>query len=261
MRWGLSPRVHRCGRPCFLPLEHKRVGREFRLEKASLTLGARLEACASFVRAGRIPADIGTDHAYLPIWLVSSGKHPRAYASDINEEPVRLATANIARYGLTDKIITLIANGLEKIPPDDVDDIIIAGMGGDNTAEIIAAAEWLRAPRYRLILQPMSHTERLREYLYTHGFTILSERPVCEAKRVYTVISAEFPANSAPFTELDFYIGRLPRDNPYGRALLEKQAGILLATADGMTVKGDQKAAAHWRGLAEQIMAYVKGEE
>ncbi|MBQ5545864.1 MAG: SAM-dependent methyltransferase [Clostridia bacterium] len=225
------------------------------------SLGARLAACADMVREGKVPADIGTDHAYLPIWLVQSGKVPRAYASDIHEEPIQSAKFNIKRYGLSDKIITFTADGLAKIPPDDVDDIIIAGMGGDAIAAILAQADWIRDEKYRLILQPMSHAERLREYLYRHGFTMIDEKPVCEANRIYTVIHATYSTNAKPFTEFDFYAGRLGPDNPLSVRLLEKQADILEAVADGMAAQQLPEQEAHWRSMSAQLREYAHGEE
>lgn len=224
------------------------------------SLGARLETCASFVREGKVPADIGTDHAYLPIWLVYHGRVPRAYASDINEEPIQSAIANIEKYHLSDKIITFTCNGLAKIPPLEVDDIVMAGMGGDNIADILAAADWLTNPKYRLILQPMSHVERLREYLYRHGFGIVTEKPVCESNRIYTVICAAYSPIPSAFTEFDFHAGKLGNENPLSRKLIEKQAGILKAAADGMKAQGNAEREQHLRALSEQLYQYAGRE-
>lgn len=223
------------------------------------SLGARLEACASLVREGKVMADIGTDHAYLPIRLVYDSRIPRAYASDIHEAPIESARENIARYGLNEKIITFTADGLDKIPSQDVDDIVIAGMGGDNIAAILADAQWLASSRYRLILQPMSRSERLREYLYTHHFAILNEKTVCEAKRIYTVICAEYSEEAVAYSEFDFYAGRLNPHDEYARRLLLRQAGILCSEAQGRTAAGDSDEAAHLKELSEQLRRYADG--
>lgn len=217
-------------------------------------LGARLSACAAFVREGRVLADIGTDHAYLPIWLVRTGKIPRAFASDINEEPIQLAKEHIRRYEIDDKITAFTADGMAKIPPDEVDDIVIAGMGGDNIAGILEGAPWLLSPRYHLILQPMSKAERLRAYLYAHQFVILEEKPVCEANRIYTVICAEYTPEPFHYSDFDIYAGRLDKKNPCAAALLQRQAGILRDMADGCAVRHDDKGEKHFRALAEQLL-------
>jgi Predicted SAM-dependent methyltransferase len=222
--------------------------------------GARLEACASFARKGKVAADIGTDHAYLPIWLIQNHISRRVYASDINEEPINVARKNIEEYALTEKIITFTGDGLEKVPREEVDDIIVAGMGGDNIASIIDGAKWLCNRRYRLILQPMSHTERLREYLYSHGFLILTEKAVCESRRLYTVICAEFSGEEFSFDEYDIYAGRLTGTDPDSAAILKKQAGILRAEAEGMARKGNKTEEERLRSLSERLEIIASGK-
>ncbi len=218
-----------------------------------LELGARLEACAGFVREGKVPADIGTDHAYLPIWLVLSGKVPAAYASDINEEPIRSAVKNINYYGLSEKIKTFTASGLEKTPQEKVDDIIIAGMGGDNISAILSGAEWLKNRRYRLILQPMSRASRLREHLYKNGFDIIAEKAISEAERVYTVICAEYSGESLDYDDCSIYSGKLDSSDPNAATLLKKQVRILRSVAEGCAAKGDISGQAHFIELAQQL--------
>lgn len=229
-------------------------------KEKKIEIGARLEACAAFVRRGKIAADIGTDHAYLPIWLVRSGIVPYAYASDINEEPIRSAMNNINSYGLNEKIIAFTADGLSKIPEDKVDDIIIAGMGGDNIAGILSGAKWLKNARYRLIMQPMSRASRLREHLFGNGFDIIEERAVCEAGRIYTVICAEYSGRNSSFDDYDIYAGRLDGSDPNAAALLKKQAGILFSIAEGCAAKGDYSGKAHYVMLAQKLMLNAKGE-
>ena len=223
-------------------------------------LGARLEACAGFVRQGKIPADIGTDHAYLPIYLVREGIVPMAYASDINEEPIISARNNIQKHGLTEKIINFTCDGLKKIPPDKVDDIIIAGMGGDNIATILNGADWLKNAGYRLILQPMSRASRLREYLFTNRFEITEEIAVCEAGRIYTVVCAQYSEQEIAYEDYDIYAGCLDCSDPNAAALMRKQAGILLSVAEGCAAKRDYSGQAHYIRLAERLLNHSKGE-
>lgn len=223
-------------------------------------LGARLETCAGLVRRGKVPADIGTDHAYLPIYLVRNGVVPMAYASDINIDPIISARKNITKHGLSEKIITFTCNGLEKIPPDRIDDVIIAGMGGDNIASIINEADWLKNDRYRLILQPMSRASRLREYLFKNRFEIAEEKAVCEAGRIYTVICAHYSKKEILYDDYDIYAGRLDCSDPNAAALMRKQAGILLSVAEGCAAKRDYSGQAHYIKLAESLMNRSKGE-
>ena len=100
--------------------------------------------CADMTREGSRLADIGTDHAYLPIELCLSGKIPSAIACDINPMPLRSAEENIARFGLSDIIQTRLSDGLDRVAPDEADDIVIAGMGGELIRDILSAEEWIK---------------------------------------------------------------------------------------------------------------------
>ena len=142
-------------------------------------LSRRLSAAFELVREGEIVADIGTDHAVLPIHLVRCGLADSAIATDINKKPLMKAAENIDAVGLSDAIELRLGNGLACISPNEVDTIVIAGMGGELIADILAAAPWLRSGSYKLILQPMSRSERLREYLAAQHFTpFLPIRPM-----------------------------------------------------------------------------------
>ena len=105
----------------------------------------RLEAIASRVRRGCRLADIGTDHAYLPIYLMQRGICERVIAVDINESPLAVAAQNINKANLQDKIALRLGSGLSVLAPDEVDDIVIAGMGGVLFANLLADAPFIRS--------------------------------------------------------------------------------------------------------------------
>jgi len=224
------------------------------MNERMFTLGARLAACAGFVRPGVVAADIGTDHAKLPIWLVSEGIVPKAIASDINKGPIESARRNIARYGLEGKIATYIGSGLETLTPDMAQDIIIAGMGGELIALILSAADWVKDSRYRLILQPMSHPERLREWLFENGFEIIEEQAVTDANKIYSVICAQFGRKKKEFTELDKYAGGLiGKKDELSRSYLCRQARQLRINAQGQRRAGDEALAQQLEKIAEKL--------
>ena len=172
-------------------------------------LDERLVACAEFVRGNSKVADIGTDHAYLPIYLIKTGKIQYAIASDIRKGPLLNAENNLKRYHLQENIEIRLSNGLEKIHREEVDDIIIAGMGGEIIVDILSKANWVKDKAKRLILQPMSMEEKVRQFLYREKFKIIGERIVISDGKVYTVMCAEFFGEDYKTTELYPFIGTL----------------------------------------------------
>lgn len=168
-------------------------------------ISKRLETAASFSRKGSRIADVGTDHAYLPIYLYASGLTPGGVASDINEGPVMRARINVRGYRADRAIDVVRTDGLRGLDKYDPRDIFILGMGGELIANIIDAADWVRDGKIRLILQPMTHPELLRKYLADNGFSIVGESLVKEDK-IYQIICAEYSGEpySAELGELHF---------------------------------------------------------
>ena len=175
----------------------------------SVKLTPRLMTAVPFVRGGRLLADIGTDHAYLPIYLceqgiltpVTSGNGEIlcALAADINKGPVERADQHIAAAGLMSRIKTRQTDGLDGLDAYDPADIVIFGMGGELIAAILAASPWVNREGRRLILQPMTHAEKLREYLLSAGFVIVGETLSREGDRIYQTVCAEpTPEGSTP---------------------------------------------------------------
>ena len=129
-----------------------------------MVLDKRLRAAADMVPAGARLADIGSDHAYLPIALCLENRIEYALASDINEGPVKAAMANIAKNGLEERIRAVRADGLDETEPFAPDCITVLGMGGELIVSILSRAEWIRDGRITLVLQPMTHPEILAKY-------------------------------------------------------------------------------------------------
>lgn len=220
----------------------------------SSQLSPRLALCAAFVREGSSVADIGTDHALLPIWLVRSGKAVKAIASDINEGPIARARLNIGRCGMEDRVETVVADGLAGVQPDQVTDIIIAGMGGDLIAAILEAAPWVKDSRYRLILQPMSHAERLREFLFANGFAIGQEQAVKDSGRVYSVMCVSY-AGTVEYSQVMLYGGLLTgSEEPAAREYLTRTAAALRRKAEGLRAAAQQEEAARLDSIADDLL-------
>lgn len=216
----------------------------------------RLLAAASFVRRGAVFADIGTDHAYLPVFLVSSGMVERAFAADINRGPLDRADENIALSGLAGQIETRLTDGLCGLEGLSITDIAICGMGGELIARIINDAPWVRDERVRLILQPMTKAELLREYLTSQGFRMVDETLV-ESDRVYQVICAEFCGEKEEYTPLELLLGRynLSRGGELLSTLVEALKRTLNTRIEGKRVSGRDSS------YEEQILEDIKKRE
>lgn len=177
-------------------------------ETVRFHLDERLAACAEML-SGRPLADIGTDHAYLPLFAVLSGIAERAVAADIREGPLERARLHVEKYGAEGKIALRLSDGLHNIGPAEADDIVIAGMGGETILQILSETDWVRDPAKRLILQPMSKEETLRCWLREQGFTAEREKAVLSSGKVYAVMQVSYTGISRNEGELFPLIGLL----------------------------------------------------
>lgn len=174
----------------------------------------RLTLAAELLGRAEVVADIGTDHALLPIYMVENGIADRVIACDIAAGPLSVAKENVATHGYERKISLRLADGLEGVAPGECNAVTITGMGGETIAGIIEKAEWLKTERQTLVLQPMSCDDRLRNYLNNNGFEILKEVAVYAAGRVYVLIKAVF-TDCKPKTTPEYkYIGELLISKP-----------------------------------------------
>ena len=154
-----------------------------------MVLGERLSAVASFVKKGAKVADIGTDHAKIPIYLVKNNKISFAVASDKNEGPLAFAKKNVSSFGLEKNIKIVRGDGLESLKIGEVDTIIIAGMGGRLITEILSNSPQILTKITHLILQPMNEGNILREWLQKNNWKIENEILVKEDNKIYEIIS------------------------------------------------------------------------
>ena len=173
-----------------------------------MPLNSRLLKIAGMIREGDRVADIGTDHAYLPVFLIKSGKHSKVFACDIGDGPLKKAAENINKSNVGG-IILRKGDGLLAVEPSEVDTVVIAGMGGDLIARILAAAEWVKDSRYEFILQPMTSVEDLRQYICEAGFYVLKEEAVKSQGRIYTVMKVRYSGEFRPCDALFRYFGLL----------------------------------------------------
>ena len=152
-----------------------------------LPISDRLLACAGFVAPGARVADIGCDHGYLSIHLLTGGIAVSCIASDINEGPLQSAMYNARKFGVADRMSFHLSDGVRNIPRD-FDTLVCAGMGADTMIHILESAPWLRNCQYRMILQCQTKTHLLRQYLSENGWFIQDEVVLKDGKFLYTVM-------------------------------------------------------------------------
>ncbi|HHV63540.1 MAG TPA: SAM-dependent methyltransferase, partial [Peptococcaceae bacterium] len=155
----------------------------------TIKLGPRLHTIASYVPPGARLADIGTDHAYLPVYLVQKGIIAKAIGVDIHQGPYTAACQTVKDYGLDNKIEVRLGNGLAPLEPGEVDTLTIAGMGGVTILEILNSNPLVTQEVSALILQPQGAEHRVRRELLAEGWKMQEECLVEEDERIYTVMS------------------------------------------------------------------------
>lgn len=156
-----------------------------------MELSHRLAAIASFIPPGARVADIGSDHAMLPLYLVSTGRSPGVIASDINEKPYLIACRQVEAAAAGDRVEVRKGDGLAVLRPGEVDVIVIAGMGANTIMGILSRSPEVLAGISRLVLQPMSHPGALRRWLAQNSWRLADEEVLREDGKFYVIIVAE----------------------------------------------------------------------
>ena len=170
-----------------------------------VSLSKRLNAVASLVELGSSVADVGTDHGYIPVYLVENKISPFVVAMDINEKPLASCKSLVKAAGFEDVISTRLSNGLEKLDRGECDTVIIAGMGAELIVDILSNCDFVN--ELHLILQPMTHPEIARKYLYDNGFEINNDFIVTDAKHSYSIFDANYTGKITPKVPKDYFLG------------------------------------------------------
>jgi tRNA (adenine22-N1)-methyltransferase len=167
-----------------------------------LKLTPRLQAIADSISDCKVLADIGTDHAHLPIYLMLKGKIAKAIATDINKGPIEIAQKRIRQNGLLDKIEARQGSGLAVLKPMEADTIVIAGMGGMLISDILEQNQEVAKAANTLILQPMLDAGKLRKYLLENGYEIFDEELAKEDRKLYEIIWARYTGEKQEAKEI-----------------------------------------------------------
>ena len=172
-------------------------------------LNPRLYKIAQLIPNCNTLADIGTDHAYLPVFLVSNGICKKAIASDIAEGPLKRANNTVVSAGLSDKICLRKGEGLCTLSEKEADAVCIAGMGGLLISKILNDGISKLKAADTIILQPMSAVSELREFLYSNGWIIKHEYLVKDTDKLYNILSVALPdGRIIEYNNLDLLVGK-----------------------------------------------------
>lgn len=200
-----------------------------------MELSKRLQAVADLVTAGYKTADIGTDHAYIPIYLVEHHIVPSAVAMDVNDGPLKRAEAHVREKGLKEQISLRLSDGFGALRPGEADAAVLAGMGGGLVMKILKDSWDVTMDLKECILQPQSEIAKVRAFLLEEGFLFLAEDMVLEDGKFYPMMKVKPPKAEEPEHMGRMSAGKISRQNGswseveiiYGKLLLETKNPVL----------------------------------
>lgn len=195
-----------------------------------LKLSKRLTAAASLVSPCSVLADVGTDHGYVPIYLIEQGKIQSAIAMDINRGPLCRAQEHIVQYHMEGRIETRLSDGVAALAPGEAQAILIAGMGGGLVIHILSSGSTVCRKAGELILQPQSELFRVRTFLAEEGYVVQDEEMTLEDGKYYPMMRVAYEPDAGreawPAVFLTYGRLLLERRHPVLKAYLEKERRI-----------------------------------
>ena len=235
-----------------------------------MELSKRLSAVAALVTDGYRLADIGTDHAYIPICLAGTGRIPEAVAMDVNQGPLFRAEENIRMHGLEDRIKTRISDGFASLEKGEADAAVIAGMGGPLMIRILREGAEVVSTLKECVLQPQSEIEKVRAFLLEEGFFFLDEDMVEEDGKYYPMMKVKPPSDAGKaaedrsgtaWTRTELCYGKLllMRKNPILKEFLQREICIRRRILNELKNNKSLKAVQRRQELEEELKTAEKG--
>ena len=225
-----------------------------------LNISERMLMAAKMVRNGKAVADIGTDHAYLPAYLILNGIASKALACDVRKGPLENARKTVEHYGLESKITLRLSDGFDEIEPFEADDFIMCGMGGTLMEQLVSRAYWLKDKSKRIIVQPQSHAEDIRRFFVENGFEILCEDACTDSGKLYCAMVAEYTGEIKEKNISYIYTGRLPEcKKPEARLYLENMNSRLKKKLEAERIHGSAEVAAYLEKVTLETEEIING--
>ncbi len=218
-----------------------------------MTVSRRMQAAVDMVTSGLVCADIGTDHAYVPMQLIRQGKCPRVIAMDLREGPLAIARRNIREAGMDERIQTRLSDGMQKLSPGEAQSIVICGMGGMLILDILKESPHILADAQELILQPQSDIPKVRAWLQASQMKTADEKMLVEDGKYYTLLRAVHGNESALQPEEELF-GRilLSRRDPVLQDYLRRRKKTLDAILQHLMREGGPRSAARRTQLIKE---------
>ena len=195
-----------------------------------IQISRRLQSVAAFVQEGKRLADVGCDHGYIPIYLLQKKKIEKAIAMDINQGPLMRAKEHIQEWGLENYIDTRLSDGVKALKPNEVQSVVIAGMGGPLMEKILTEGNEVLQTVTELVLQPQSEIGRFRRFLIENGYEITHEEMILEDGKYYPIMRAVY-GKAKEQTEAEYL---------YGKKLLQNRNPVLKEFLDREQVKAEE---------------------
>lgn len=221
-----------------------------------MELSKRLQAVANLVSDGQIVADVGTDHGYIPIYLLQTGKSPKAIAMDVNKGPLMRAKDHIAAYGLGAAIETRLSDGVRNLQIGECECVVVAGMGGALTIKILEEGKEIFRNLKEFVLQPQSELYKVREYLCENAYCVVEENMVLDDGKFYPmfrVVNGQSPEYHA--IELRYGKLLLEQKNAVLKAFLEKEKSV----KEVILANLDKSCGAHIEVRKKEIQEELEG--
>ena len=220
-----------------------------------MELSKRLQAVADLVSEGQIVADVGTDHGYIPIYLLESGKCERAIAMDINKGPLLRAKEHIAEHGLDAKIEVKLSDGVEALSVGACDCVVVAGMGGALAVKIIEEGQAVFKSLREFVLQPQSELAKVRQYLWENEYCVTAEDMVLEDGKFYPMMKVKNGA-SEDYTQIELRYGKclLMQKHPVLKQFLEKEVQTKEAILNNLESESGEHIKNRKKELLEELL-------
>lgn len=223
-----------------------------------MELSKRLQAVADLVSEGLVVADVGTDHGYIPIYLIETKKSPKAFAMDVNKGPLLRAKEHIAEHGLETRIETRLSDGVRALKKDECDCVVVAGMGGALTIKIMEEGKDIFRNLKEFVLQPQSELQKVRAYLCENAYFIAEENMVLEDGKFYPMFRV-INGQSEEYHAIELCYGKLllEQKNAVLKTFLQKEKAVKELILSNL----EQSFGEHTEARRKEIQEELEGIE